>query len=268
VSWLDNSSAGTHYAKTRCRSARPGRTGFTLVELLVVILIIAMLAAILTPVVMRAQSAARNAAIKSEIDMLHMAIMNYKNDYGGFPPGFDNALTISSDATKHLNRLFPRCVSSTASAQLTTALSTATPSFITGTNAITFWLSGYTDNPTSPLLPLASRKRLFNFDMSRVNASTGAYFPSGKSESPYLYVNSSLYSSAAYAGGAAPGALRQTYAGDPTPFYNVGSETNEFFNTDTFQILCAGRDETFGTDDDLSNFWPGTRRDYLDSLKQ
>jgi hypothetical protein len=39
------------------------------------------------------------------------------------------------------------------------------------------------------------------------------------------------------------------------------------FNADTFQILCAGRDEQFGTDDDLSNFWPGTRREYLDSLK-
>ena len=24
----------------------------------------------------------------------------------------------------------------------------------------------------------------------------------------------------------------------------------------------------FGTDDDLSNFWPGTRKDYLDSLNQ
>jgi hypothetical protein len=40
-----------------------------------------------------------------------------------------------------------------------------------------------------------------------------------------------------------------------------------FANPDTFQILCAGRDEIFGNDDDLSNFWPGTRREYLDSLK-
>jgi hypothetical protein len=62
--------------------------------------------------------------------------------------------------------------------------------------------------------------------------------------------------------------MRQTYSGDTTPFYNSGSETNDFFNADTFQILCAGRDEIFGNDDDLSNFWPGTRKDYLDSLNQ
>ena len=267
MSRFDDHRQVTVHARSPRGSVHAERAGFTLVELLVVILIVAMLAAILTPVVMRAQSAARNAAIKAEIDMLHMAIMNYKNEYGGFPPGFDNALSTSSDATKHLSRLFPRCGIGNASTQLTNALSGATPPFLTATNAISFWLSGYTDNPTSPLLPLASRKKLFDFDTSRVNASTGAYFPSGKSESPYLYVNASLYSSNAYAGGAAPGALRQTYAGDSTPFYNAGSETNDFFNPDTFQILCAGRDETFGTDDDLSNFWPSTRRDYLDSLK-
>jgi hypothetical protein len=39
------------------------------------------------------------------------------------------------------------------------------------------------------------------------------------------------------------------------------------FNAETFQIICSGRDEIYGTDDDLSNFWPGTRREYLDSLK-
>jgi len=40
------------------------------------------------------------------------------------------------------------------------------------------------------------------------------------------------------------------------------------FNPDSFQVINAGRDEEFGTDDDLSNFWPGTRREYLDSLKK
>jgi hypothetical protein len=108
---------------------------------------------------------------------------------------------------------------------------------------------------------------LFDFDMSRIDQTTGAYFPAGKSGSPYLYVNAALYSGNAYAGGTTPGAMRQTYSGDATPFYNAGSETNDFFNTETFQILCAGRNETFGDDDDLSNFWPGTRKDYLDSLK-
>ena len=50
----------------------------------------------------------------------------------------------------------------------------------------------------------------------------------------------------------------------PTVFNNP---TQPYFNPDSFQIICAGRDEKFGTDDDMSNFWPGTRKDYIDSLK-
>ncbi len=59
--------------------------------------------------------------------------------------------------------------------------------------------------------------------------------------------------------------LRQPASAAPTVFNNPEQPP---FNPDTFQILCAGRDEIFGNDDDLSNFWRGTRRDYLDSLTQ
>jgi len=71
-------------------TALPQYGGFTLVELLVVIGIIAVLAALIVPAVFQARVTARNAAIKAEIDMLHMAIMNYKNEFGSFPPGESN----------------------------------------------------------------------------------------------------------------------------------------------------------------------------------
>jgi prepilin-type N-terminal cleavage/methylation domain-containing protein len=70
-------------------SAARARGGFTLVELLVVIIIIAILAAIAVPAVMRATATAQNARIKTEIDMLHMAIQQYKNEYGSYPPCAD-----------------------------------------------------------------------------------------------------------------------------------------------------------------------------------
>jgi type II secretory pathway pseudopilin PulG len=238
---------------------------------MVVIGIIGVLTAISVPIVMQSLAKARNAAIKAEIDMLHMAIMNYKNQYGSFPPAI-SPVTANSLAANHLYRLFPRCPKdATVDAninipqQLFNAFpTTADPKQINITNALAYWLSGYSPNPSQPLT--GNRSKLYSFDMSRVNQVTGAYHPANQPESPYRYLNAALYSSNQYSGGS-EGAMRQTYAGDSTPFFNSGSETNEFFNSDTFQILCRGRDGEFGTDDDLSNFWPGTRREFLDSLQ-
>ena len=242
------------------------RPGFTLVELLVVVGIIAILAALLTPVVMQSLAKARNAAIKAEIDMLHMAIMNYKNEYGSFPPCIDSNGTASNLVNRHLLRLFPR-ISSSGTA---TAFQVAQ---IRPESSIYPWLCGYTDDPTDPLANVnasLTRNKLFDFDSSRV-LSKLYYYPSGKQGSPFIYINSANY--------VIPGAgtvATYTY-GDNTYYahrvplpaaptvFNNGSQPA--FNPDTFQILCAGRDEQFGTDDDLSNFWPGTRREYLDSLK-
>ena len=244
-------------------SGRPARGGFTLVELLVVIMIIAMLAALVTPAVMRGQAAARNARIKAEIDMLHMAIMNYKNEYGSFPPCADTtAYASGGPASKHLSRVFPRCVNTTATganAQFAGASS------LTPATALVAWLSGYSSDPTLPLTG-GSRKKLFDFDQSRISSLT--YFPSGKSGSPYIYIDSANY----LVGGVIPtfSATGGTYYAHRVPASAAGNfvtVTQSAFNEDSFQILCAGSDETFGTDDDLTNFWTGTRKEYLDSLK-
>ena len=262
------------------------RSAFTLVELLVVIGIIAILAAIVTPAVMRAQASARNAAIKSEIDMLHMAIMNYKNQYGRIPPCYVPAYTSADLASKHILRLFPRTTSIANELSGSPAL--------TPCNAIVAWLGGYTTDPTSPLKGAGGRVKLFDFDQSRMAATDNTnnstllasrlvYHPSGKPSSPYMYILSGTTAST-YGTIGSPSSLPL-----PTSLYVVkGSSVDSvglnyssisaerqvlatgttFFNPDTFQILCAGRDDTFGTDDDLSNFWPSTRKDYLDSLNQ
>jgi len=250
------------------------RPGFTLVELLVVIGIIAVLVALLTPVVMQSLTKSRNAAIKAEIDMLHMAIMNYKNEYGSFPPCFDSQFVIngntyvaSGEAAKHLARLFPRCTAGTTQLNTVAVNSAGNRVNITPLTALVAWLSGYTADPTSPLLPAANRKKLFDFDSSRMNLLDVCYFPSGKQAAPYIYIDKNFYvgsltnplivTSGTYFAHRVPAA--------GTTVWNAPLQPA--FNPDTFQILCAGRDEEFGNDDDLSNFWPGTRREYLDSLK-
>jgi prepilin-type N-terminal cleavage/methylation domain-containing protein len=246
-------------AKTLATHNRSHR-GFTLVELLVVIGIIAILAALVTPAVMRAQVAARNAAIKAEIDMLHMAIMNYQSEYGSLPPCIDTSFTAGlyqagGQATKHLKRIFPRCGNPTT--QLNDVRTP--PVQLTPVNALVAWLSGYTTNPASPLNPASARVKLFDFDRSRIDISGGTfrYFPSGKRNSPYVYIDSGNY--VAYDANPLSDGTN-SYRPEPP-------SSSEFFNNDTFQILSAGRDEVWGNDDDLSNFWPRTRREYLDSLK-
>jgi prepilin-type N-terminal cleavage/methylation domain-containing protein len=244
-----------------------GRSGFTLVELLVVIVIIAMLAALITPAVMQSLTKARNAAIKAEIDMLHMALMNYQSEYGVLPPCEEpdsfwgtEKYTSGGPAAKHLRRLFPRCAE--PATQLNDTNGAAAEMRLTQANAIVAWLAGYTTDPRSPLVPGASRVKLFDFDVSRIDSSTGSYYPRGKKGSPYIYFDSSNYRlNPVTIGSFTSGAniYRPESPQDPTG--------DTFFNPSTFQILCAGRDEVWGTDDDLSNFWPGTRGEYKESLK-
>ena len=271
------------------------RGAFTLVELLVVIGILGVLAALITPAVFQARVSARNAAIKAEIDMLHLAIMNYKNEYGSFPPCVDsrydgiappntaiapdtNVYQSAGEASRHLARLFPRAdavkelspnppipspfeLSPNRTDDDTIWLTflyapspppAAADLHLNPHNALHSWLMGYTGSPVNPLT-VGERKKLFDFDSARV--VNGLYAPGGKPRSPYIYIDSSRYDtfSAGAPGSLTLGANRRT--------------TTEYFNSDTFQILCAGLDEQFGTEDDLSNFWPGTRQDYLDSLE-
>jgi type II secretory pathway pseudopilin PulG len=296
------------------------------VEVLVVILIVGMLAGLLAPAVMRALASARNAAIKAEIDMLHMAMMNYKNEYGSFPPALLGATNTALDPQRiavrtYLRRLFPRvnpvtlCLPGDSPLLTQDQLSESQMNVIpiapgafaeSFERSLVFWLNGFTETPLSPLGPPQARQRLFQFDQGRLvpdpaNPFNIHYHVSRKPNARFQYIDNRNYGNLALIPTPAQFAsptpmppfvhvypdrvltngnerLVPTWV-DSLPqgrrelwFFTVSTDENERrhqrpFNADSFQILNAGQDEVFGTDDDLSDFWPGTRREYLDSLK-
>ncbi|MFM7248790.1 MAG: type II secretion system protein, partial [Planctomycetaceae bacterium] len=250
----------------RTSAAQAPRRAFTLVELLVVIIIVAILAALAVQAVMRATVTAQNARIKTEIDMLHQAVMQYKNEYGSFPPAIDTVGGTNGPINKHIRRLFPRV--DTTNLPNNDYLARIHPD-----TALTFWLNGFTDAPTDPLAIAnvsLKRKRLFDFDQARVTSDR--FVAPSKPKSPYIYIPSTLYTDPT-------GSIITTFSFSDLNF-RIPAYTAYFaqrvpisaaaasfsvveqpaFNADTFQILSAGRDEVFGTDDDMSNFWPGTRK--------
>jgi len=96
--------------------AKPARQGFTLVELLVVVVIIAILAGFITNAAFRARIKAKEAVIGTEISQLEMALQEYKNKVGEYPPDFfgldsaDAAVRTAAKAAvvRHLRKAFPR----------------------------------------------------------------------------------------------------------------------------------------------------------------
>jgi prepilin-type N-terminal cleavage/methylation domain-containing protein len=190
------------------------RTGFTLVELLVVIAIIGILVSLVTVAAVGALKKARETQIKTELNEIASGIEEYKNKTTAYPPNCqtdDNGVLdeagIVSDVRRHIKQLAPRSqemddlalVLTGRAASNTTNYPRPLAGGITAGEAVVFWLGGFSSDPKFPLSgeggpsypiqsfgaadnakldPIESRKWVYPFDVSRLgprDPSTG-YF--------------------------------------------------------------------------------------------
>jgi prepilin-type N-terminal cleavage/methylation domain-containing protein len=144
------------------------RRAFTLVELLVVIAIIGVLVALLLPAVQAAREAARRSSCQNKIHQLGIALHNFHDTHGKFPPGAQNDVIPIPNNTGN------------------------TTTYIKGTSWIVFVL------PYIEQMPLYQQYRFDLTYSDPINAAIGStvistlYCPSGPDPKKYFDGNTNL----------------------------------------------------------------------------
>ena len=261
------------------------RSGFTLVELMVAITIIAILMALTVAAVMAFLRKGPDVLNRTELSELAVAVERFKTDWGFYPP--DTIRLCSNRSQYGISDLDKKSLSIlglmynplppnfTNIQWAGPGTSTSLDVTLEGDQALVFFLGGPPDGANPPgllggwstnatdrvdVLNKADRKKGYTFDAKRLKLAprgtntAAALFPSyidAYGKMPYVYFSSKNGYGPANTLGVAP--------------YKQGAK---YVNPDTFQIISAGADFTYGPGgvwdpatvpepgkDDMANFY-------------
>ncbi|GAB4133980.1 type II secretion system protein [Thermopirellula anaerolimosa] len=193
------------------------RSGFTLVEMLTVIVIIGILAGLISAAAIYARARAREAAIYTQIKQLEASLMQYKNEYGEFPPDFWGwnggegpaaQAKAEQDLRRHLRKRWPKyAAGADPIVQFAADLTAAglDPTKLDPASALVFWLGGLPEEAPSGVWKPAGFHAdeehpfqygqprtgpMFEFDPKKItNDAVGIlrYYMEGPTSSPVVY---------------------------------------------------------------------------------
>jgi prepilin-type N-terminal cleavage/methylation domain-containing protein len=89
------------------------RRGFTLIELLVAIAVIALLASISIPAVFAVRRRAEVKRTKTYLETIRLALENYSNDFGDYPPSRPKLVGLPSNGVNDGVECLVRCLATT-----------------------------------------------------------------------------------------------------------------------------------------------------------
>ncbi len=157
----------------------------------------------------------REAQQRLEIDMLQMALKEYRAQYGEFPPDYSDSAAVE----RHIRRVFPR---------FDPEKSTLPPSDLDPAQALVFWLSGFSPDPRNPFREDGPRDApLIDFEKDRLE--DGRYIAAA-GEKPYVYFHSATYETVSYQG-----------------LHPYKLDEGGYAEPRQFQIISAGLDGDYGT---------------------